>query len=245
MSIALLLALTSLGSFEAPATDIRGLWLKEGGERQEFRFYYFHGNGIGLYRYGRRHLHATNSYDYRVDGRTLELTFRKTGEKKKVEFERAGDYLILKNDPKEPGSTRYKKVEGPLEFSQLMGAEHPWSRMWTEQSKFATGGMRFRIYQFQPPDAQGKGIGWYHQGDYDDWTTEAFQYRKGTDAIHFLFLQKKDWEKTKFREVAGDKRAIELMSDPRNFWHRARFEDGGRSIFSLGGTAILFDPDRL
>ena len=228
------------------STDLRGLWLKQTSDRQEFRFYYFHGNGIGLYRYGRRSLNNTNSYDYRVDGRDLVLRFRKTGEEHRVRYriDRDGEQaiLILENDPREPAPARYRKIEGPLEMSDVVAGDHPFARMWTEQKKFATGGSGFRIYQFQPPQSDGSGHGWYHQGDFDDWSTEAFSYVKKAGQLHLYFIEKKEHEVTDFVEQTGQKRAIELISDPRNFWHRARFEDGGRSIINLGGTAFLGDP---
>jgi hypothetical protein len=234
MRIALLLALSTLGEFSAPP-PIRGLWLKDSSDPREFRFYYFHTNSIGLYRYGRRNLNYTNSYDYGFDGKELVLFFRKTGEERRVRhrFEKNGSVLVLENDPRESGPTRYKRIEGPL--------DHPFARMWTEQKKYATGGFGFRIYQFQPPDGAGRGRGWYHQGDYDDWSTEAFEYEKGKSELRFRFLEKQQNESTGFTEVSGPKRAIELISDPRNFWHRARFEDGGRSIIAAGDS-LLFEP---
>jgi hypothetical protein len=264
MRLALLLALTTLGSFQSPPADsnLRGLWLKQSADQREFRFYYFHTNGIGLYRYGRRNLNNTNSFDYRVDGKELVLRFRKTGEDRRVRFklEKKGKetWLLLENDPRERGPTKYRRVDGPLDHS----LDHPFARMWTEQKKFATGGIGFRIYQFQPPDGSGRGHGWYHQGDYDDWFTEAFEYEKskgrslltarppaalraseqfsGSLTIRFHFLEKQEIETTDFSEFSGPKRAIELMSDPRNFWHRARFEDGGRTIIGSDLLSPLF-----
>jgi hypothetical protein len=243
MRLALLVALTTLGSFQSPPADssLRGLWLKQSADKREFRFYYFHTDGIGLYRYGRRNLNNTNSYDYRVDGKELVLRFRKTGDDRRVRFklEKKGKetWLLLENDPRESGPTRYRRVDGPLE--ELGSLDHPFARMWTEQKKFATGGLGFRIYQFQPPDGAGRGRGWYHQGDYDDWFTEAFEYERSKGRIRFHFLEKQETETTDLNEVSGPKRAIELMSDPRNFWHRARFEDGGRTIIGLEGPALL------
>src|SRR5687768_18399991 len=105
MRLALLLALTTFGSFQPPPANssLRGLWLKESADQSEFRFYYFHSGGIGLYRYGRRNLNNTNSYDYRIDRGDLILRFRKTGEEHRVRFriERGKQHvLILDNDPR-------------------------------------------------------------------------------------------------------------------------------------------------
>ncbi len=241
MSLTLLTALTAFttfGSFQAP--DLRGLWLKES-THGELRFYYFHSGGIGLYRYGRRRLNNTHSYDYRIDDGALVLQFRKTGETDRVAFrlERDGGqrWLCLDNDPREPGPTRYRKLEGPLPGA--LAGDHPFARMWTETRTFATGGMAFRIYQFQPPDAGGRGHGWYHQGDFDEWSTEAFSYVRKEGVIQLSFLERHEDQTTEIREIGGEKRAIELMSDPRNFWHRSRFVDGGRSIMTVGGTAFF------
>ena len=84
-AVLLLIPLLS-GFVQTAAPNIEGLWLKKDAGADEFRFYYFHKDGIGLYRYGKRHLNNTNSFEYKVEGRTIRLTFKKTGEAHQVRF---------------------------------------------------------------------------------------------------------------------------------------------------------------
>src|SRR5688500_11092207 len=62
--------------------QLAGIWWRyeRGVEGDPVRFYYFHGDGKGLYRYGRVGLTNTNSFDYDVEDTHLVLRFRKTGE---------------------------------------------------------------------------------------------------------------------------------------------------------------------
>lgn len=240
------ISVLSTGFLSAPEDELRGLWIKEGGSDAELRFYYFHSDNIGLYRYGRRNLNNTNSYDFRVEDGRIALTFRKTGEKHRVRYrlERDGDnrYLVLENDPRESGPTRYRKLEGPLAAVRHQAPDHPFARMWIDQKALAKGGVTFRMYQFQPPDASGRGKGWYHQGDYDDWSTEALTYQRTGGTLRLFFVERREREVTPMIETrVGDERAIDLMSDPRNFWHRGRFVDGGRSFMMVGWAPAFIE----
>src|SRR5690554_5298743 len=61
---------------------VQGLWSRWPDRQREgdpLRFYYFHGDGHGLYRYGRIGHTNTHSFDYRLEGDALLLTFRKSG----------------------------------------------------------------------------------------------------------------------------------------------------------------------
>src|SRR5262245_28127994 len=169
-----------------------GIWTRyeSKNEGDPLRFYYFHDkNGIGLYRYGRVGLNYTNSYDYAVKGNRLGLKFRKTGESWDVKLRvdqdaRGREWLVLDPDPREGRPVRYlhqkPSMGDPMLLAPGLGEPEPaaadWGRMWTDQRRYATGGLGFRIYQLKDAGADGRGIGWYHQGDYDEWSTESLRY---------------------------------------------------------------------
>lgn len=213
---------------------LRGLWSRFEAKREgdPMRFYYFHDGGIGLYRYGRLGLNNTNSFDYAVRGGRLELRFRKTGERWDVPFrieadpkDRDREWLVLEKDPREQQPTRYFRKKSAA------AEQKDFNRMWTCEQRYATGGMGFRIYQLREPAADGRGMGWYHQGDYDDWSTESLLYRITGAQLHLSFVLRKEAAATTFRVEQGrSARTLELREDPRNFWHVGRFEDRGRSF---------------
>ena len=64
------------------AVELAGLWSRYEGmsEGEPVRFWYFHGDGHGLYRYGRVGYTNTHSFDYTLRGDRVSLRFRKTGE---------------------------------------------------------------------------------------------------------------------------------------------------------------------
>lgn len=226
-----------------PRDLLTGIWSRyeAGGEGSPIRFYYFHGNGIGLYRYGRVGYTNTNSFDYEIKGNELFLTFRKTGEKYQVSFRVEEDqkvsgrqWLVLKNDPREDGEGRYFR-QTDEEVSQGVSAPGPLpgGRMWIEENRYATGGMGFSIYQFREAGIDGRGVGWFHEGDFDNWSTETLSYRIVGDQLELHFnrsFREEKWS-TPFRlgEEKG-KRTLTLTSDPRNFWHRRTLRDMGESF---------------
>src|SRR5262245_44655693 len=150
-----------------------GVWSRyeSKNEGDPMRFYYFHDKeGIGLYRYGRVGLNYTNSYDYSVKGNRLSFKFRKTGEtwdvKLRVDQDPKGrEWLVLDPDPREGRPVRYLHQksnvvdEGFLLWPEPEMADAPaaedWGRMWTDQRRYATGGLGFRIYQFKDSGADG------------------------------------------------------------------------------------------
>ncbi|MEQ8280632.1 MAG: hypothetical protein RMA76_39950 [Deltaproteobacteria bacterium] len=221
-------------SSEAP--DLTGLWARPDLEERAVRFYYFHPGGHGLYRYGDVGLNKTASFDYTVDDEVITLVFRKTGARHEVRYALDGDALTLLDDPVELRSTRYTKRRGPIAESN----GHPMSRMWIHQQRYATGGMGFAMYQLQEPDADGRGNGWYHEGDYDDWSTEALRFHLRGDRMELEFEVRRERAVTKF-DYQSEPKAIVLRADPRNFGLWRDYRDGGRSfdagLFHLVNTA--------
>lgn len=233
----------------AMADELTGLWSRyerkaEGGP---IRFWYFHGNGKGLYRYGKVGLNTTNSFDYRVVDGQLELEFRKTGDVHRIGFEIRRDengdaWLSLADDPKEPGA-RYRKERGGMSHGEVATSSSPGpgGRLWIDYRNFATGGAGFHMYQLNQPAIDGRGIGWYHEGDFDDWSTESLTYRIDGDHLELFFDLREEPTVTHFTtgmDGGTDDEAhrwLELQRDPRDFWATHRFLDGGASF---GGAEV-------
>jgi len=221
---------------------LSGLWSQhEGGaEGDPVAFYYFHGDGHGLYRYGRVGLNNTHSFDYRVQKGALVLRFRKTGAEHRLEVrvstEGDRDWLTVEGDPEADGATmRYFRQRGPVEASidPFGDGPLPAGRLWIDHRKFATGGAGFSMYQFRPAGLDGRGVGWFHRGDFDDWSTEALTYRITGDRLELRFSLAGQQAHTSFRLTGADKdRSFWLESDPRDFWHSHRYRDAGPSFGS-------------
>lgn len=218
------------------ARALQGLWNKYpvGELGDPVRFYYFHDGGVGLYRYGRQGFTNTNSFDWSAQDGVLKLRFRKTGETYAVRYslEEGGRVLVLADDPKEPGGARYVKERGPVE-ADLAPLGPPSGSMWIWQQRFATGGSGFSIYQLAPAAIDGRGIGWHHRGDFDDWSTEALRYRVVNGRITFRFELTGEEHTTRFSLEGGDKGVLHLVEDPRNWWQRSSFKYMGKSFEAL------------
>lgn len=252
-------------SAEDPPARLRalsGIWWRydTAGQGERVRFYYFHGDGTGLYRYGRIGLTNTHSFDYDIvadeTGERLVLDFRKTGEHHEVPFSlRRGraqgeprDWLELHDDPREPGSTRYFReseaiVEPGADASAPQGPA-PAGHMWIDLQPYATGGRGFSLYQLRPAGIDGRGVGWFHRGDFDDWSTEALTYRIAGDRLELQFSLAGQQEATPFTVRTEDDgtRWLELADDPRDFWHPHRYLDVGPSF---GAALAPFELDPL
>ncbi len=261
-------SIESVDAQEHPS-DVVGLWTrwpnaKSDGDR--VRFYFFHEKGIGLYRYGKIGLNTTSSFDWHVeendDGkRELVMKFRKTGEVKRTPYEVADGAgkpksLVMTRDPKEPlvGAMAYSYVPPPAFAAfapdivhgmdaSLAATTHPGvgGRMWIDEVTYATGGKAFAIYQLKDTSIDGRGVGWHHVGDYDDWSTEALWYRYTAstcthDASIDLFFNVRD-ERASSPVIRGAGGAdisehpdLVIVEDPRSFGHVRRYKDGGKSF---------------
>lgn len=236
---------TSPTAAESPPPRLRrlsGIWSRyePGAQGERVRFYYFHGDGTGLYRYGRVGLSNTHSFDYDIVGDTLVLDFRKTGEHHEVSFTvhqgPQRDWLELRDDPREPGSTRYfrdsdETVRSAAAASDGLGAP-PAGHMWIDLEDYATGGRGFVMYQFRPAGIDGRGVGWFHRGDFNDWSTEALTYRIVGDRIelHFSLEGRQEVSDFTVRTDSEGARWLELADDPRDYWHPHRYVDMGPSF---------------
>lgn len=248
---------------ELEADPLRGLWTRYASraEGAPLRFWYFHGDGKGLYRYGRVGLANTHSFDYEVEGGgdelELGLRFRKRGEAHElravIERDAEGQtWLVLRGDPREPGA-RYRRVESSLDFTALARANPSSSeeqtepaaaglgdRIWIDYRNFATGGSGFHMYQLAKTAIDGRGVGWFHSGDFDDWSTESLTYRIDGDRLELFFDLREEPNSTRFRIVGtGEGRELVLDEDPRDFWAAHRYRDGGRSFASGAFDAVI------
>lgn len=237
------------------ATDLRGVWsmYPRGTLGEPIRFYYFHGDGHGLYRYGRVGLNNTHSFEYRVDDQTIALRFRKTGETHELGYrvepdarDRERQWLVLDADPREQGTARYFRDGGPAEVTDggsgpTADPGGPGGRMWIDAKRFATGGMAFSLYQLRTPGIDGRGHGWFHRGDFDEWSTEALEYSLADDRMSLHFTLRDERVTTPFRVRAqGERRLLDVGVDPRDFWHHHTYVDIGPSFAASDRL-----PDRL
>jgi hypothetical protein len=231
-------------------------WWKQlpGLDGSDIGFYYFHGDGKGLYRYGKVGLANTHSFDYDVVGDTLVLQFRKTGVRHEIPFgvesKDGVDWLTLGYDPETQvdGARYFRDRPGPI--APHVGPEPaadptgelgqpPAGHMWIDLQRYATGGIGFHMYQFRPAGLDGRGVGWFHRGDFDDWSTEAFTYRIAGEEIAMDFTLAERREVTRFQldTTQGERRTLRLQSDPRDYGHPHAYVDMGVSFGSLGGEA--------
>ena len=237
---------------EAHPKEVAGLWSRwpaASSDGDRVRFYFFHEKGIGLYRYGKIGLNTTSSFDWRVDGNEIVMTFRKTGEVKRTPYALAEGKprtLVMSNDPKEPlvGAISYTYVppsSADLLAADLFGLDEGLSngiggRMWIDMTTYATGGSAFSMYQLKDTALDGRGVGWHHVGDFDDWSTEALSFRYSPascrDDAHLdlAFSIRGDRATTQVIKKDGE---LVLVEDPRSFWHVRSYKDGGKSFSFL------------
>jgi len=230
-----------------------GLWHRHDAiaDGDPLAFYYFHQAGFGIYRYGRVGLTNTHSFDFANHDQTLELRFRKTGAahapRYRIEEDERGTWLVLRGDPREAGDeVRYRRAPdptsacafGPLALPSAPDLTAPGpthalgGRLWGEEQRYATGGMGFSMYQLQPQAIDGRGVGWYHRGDYDEWLTESLTYRQSGERITLGFTLRHESQQTPLAigEAADGARTLTLAEDPRDFWRAHTYRDMGPSF---------------
>ncbi|MEZ4382026.1 MAG: hypothetical protein R3A79_11815 [Nannocystaceae bacterium] len=231
-----------------------GVWqqFEAHAEGDRVRFYYFHGDGHGLYRYGKVGLTNTHSFDYAVEGESLRLRFRKDDADATTEFALAADpdvdgrtWITMADDPR--GEGRYfrdpRTPSALCEGAAAGAGAGIGNRLWSDERSFAAGGMGFAMYQLQPQTIDGRGVGWFHRGDFDEWTTEALTYRRQGDrlTLHFMLRGEAETTAIEVRQVGEDERYLVLDDDPRDYWTRHRYRDRGPSFAAasaLGGGLL-------
>lgn len=237
---------------------LAGMWWWKslpGLDGSDVGFYYFHGDGKGLYRYGKVGLVNTHSFDYDVRDGTLVLEFRKTGVRHElpfaVESEGAIDWLTLDYDPETQthGARYFRDQPGPIAphpapdqaTDHVAGSnlgQPPAGHMWIDLERYATGGIGFHMYQFRPAGIDGRGVGWFHRGDFDDWTTEAFTYRIAGAQVSMHFTLADRSEVSGFSVDPEKPRTLRFEADPSDFWHPHAYLDMGVSFGSASAWAV-------
>jgi len=257
------------GADDADDAALRGLWSRfpdaGGHDDAPVAFYYFHDGGIGLYRYGRIGHNTTNSFHWKTEGNDIELRWNKTGTTHRFghRVDRSGErpVLLLEDDPKNPSvaGSRYTFVPAPLghaiapdmgsDDAPVLSANHKTlerldNRLWMDLQKYATGGMGFSLYQLRPQGIDGRGTGWHHVGDFDDWSTEQLTYRatttpEGRGTLELLFSLRGERATTAVQMArgrapdGGSQRTLTLQQDPRDFGGAHTYVDAGPSFASL------------
>jgi hypothetical protein len=253
-------------SSPAPAEEpsLRGLWSRypesDGHDDSPVSFYYFHSENIGLYRYGYSSYNSTNSYHWSLRNQVLTLRWNKTGEVNdlaiRIEWQAERPVLVVDHDPKNPteASTRYTFQPAPLSAAGSADL-FPWAseprigsssssqgiidhRLWIDLKQYATGGLGFSLWQLRAQGIDGRGTGWFHQGDFDDWTTEQLTYKAlatspASGQLDVTFPRRREHAVTAFTVVReGDARLLRLHTDPRDFGALHSYVDAGPSFAS-------------
>jgi len=104
--------------------------------------------------------------------------------------------------------------------------------MWIDLRRFATGGQGFVMVQLRPAGIDGRGVGWFHRGDFDEWSTEALTYRIVGGRIELDFSLAGIHEVSAFsvETEADGSRWLTLADDPRDYWRPHRYVDIGPSF---------------
>jgi hypothetical protein len=165
------------------------------------------------------------------------------------------DSLALAAVVAEPTDSEDASHTCPLGMADVVGSlvddekiRTPAGHMWISMRSFATGGVEFSMYQFSPAAIDGRGVGWHHRGDFDDWSTEALHYRINGEVLELQFDRNGESHSSRYRlqspegpgQLAdgyrsgeanpGDAVSLWLGEDPRNGWHRSTFTRMGRSF---------------
>ncbi|MBX2810156.1 MAG: hypothetical protein KTR25_00035 [Myxococcales bacterium] len=217
-----------------------GLWNATAPEKEGdmVRFYYFHPGNIGLIRYGRLGLSYTQVFHWRVlPGSELTLTFTKTGELRRVKYhlDKGQAELRFDDDPVFAGSQTYRKRSPQrTHASKKKGGQHPFARLWVHETKGRNNARTFRMYQLQPPTIDGRGVGWFHEGDMAEWSTETLTYRQTNNRLTLDFPVRNERHSTSI-ELSGEgpNRTLIVKDDPRNFWHQRAYKDGGPGFTTM------------
>lgn len=228
-----------------------GLWqryevLHEG---DPLRFYFFHPDGFGIYRYGKVGLTNTHSFDYDASQGLVDLRFRKTDRthtaRYRIEEVDGREWLVVAGDPREDlPEVRYFRSTGASadcvgemlpghvlkdRLPEVAAGGSLGGRLWGEEERYATGGMGFAIYQLQAQAIDGRGVGWFHHGDYDQWVTETLTYRQQGERLALSFTLRHESQTTEIvvRPGPDGVRRLTLAEDPRDFWRGHTYRDMG------------------
>ena len=198
----------------------------------------------------------------------LLLRYNKSGAHEGIAVKRIEEgkrkVLLVFQDPQHPEErvSRYEWHAPPVEATvapdlfgesvdgiETHGADGALDhRLWIDLQRHATGGQTFAIYQWNRAAIDGRGVGWHHTGDFDDWSTEALAFRFLRDEgkisrVEMTFVRTGEREVSPVRLLPakaddGDKRRLRVVRDPRAFWTTHDYADAGPSFGSFGELVL-------
>ncbi len=103
--------------------------------------------------------------------------------------------------------------------------------MWIDLQRYATGGQGFALYQLRDAGIDGRGTGWFHRGDFDEWNTEALVYRVQGEQLTLSFAHEGRTYRTRVTfDQGAEPPRLALTHDPRDFDHAHTYVDAGPSF---------------
>ncbi len=120
-------------------------------------------------------------------------------------------------------------IPGPPRVAPAVPEPAPFSRggigghLWMHLDQPGSDRTHFRMYQFNPTGSDGRGTGWYHEGDFTEWLTETLRYEVRGQKLILHFELANETVETAFRierTGEGKDRAPRLVvdPDPRRYW---------------------------
>lgn len=239
---------TIYGHDKTPDPNLTGIFYSvtpdEADLKSPIRFYYFHGNGIGLLRYGKVGLNNTESFHYETDSDVLSLKFNKTGQVVQSRYalsEAEGKTTLSLPDFVQQSDRELVKERNPNLAFMNWPQGKSMDRMWTYLQQSVDGTMSFKMYQLRKEDENGHGEGWYHEGDFDNWYTERLDFHRGDTDMMFHFGLRDEKAQTPYVHVTDAPTPMLVFEkDPRHFWTTTHYLDGGES-FSVFQSAAMHD----
>jgi hypothetical protein len=236
------------GHGDAPDAALTGIFYSVTPEKDvltsDVRFYYFHGNGIGLLRYGKVGLNNTESFHYKTQDDVLSLRFNKTGQGMQTRYviaESEGKTTLALPDFVHQDDRELIKEPAPNLSVMNWPQGKSLDRMWTMLQQSVDGSISFKMYQLRKADDTGHGEGWYHEGDFDNWYTERLDFHRGETEMMFHFGLRDEKAQTPYMHVTDAPTPMLVFEkDPRHFWTTTHYVDGGES-FSVFQSAALHD----
>ncbi len=117
-------------------------------------------------------------------------------------------------------------------------------RLWTHIDRVRGGREKFRMYQFNPAGSDGKGTGWYHEGDFAEWMTETLRYEIHGHELRLFFDLAHERASIRFqvrkgRGPDGEDLVLALTPDPRRYWKPYEYFAHSKSRAALASNPEL------
>ncbi|MBI3893289.1 MAG: hypothetical protein HY303_17360 [Candidatus Wallbacteria bacterium] len=147
--------------------------------------------------------------------------------------------LPLRKDP--PAADPMVRVPEALAGNAIGG------RLWTHIDRPTRDREKFRMYQFNPAGSDGKGTGWYHEGDFTEWMTETLRYEIHGSELKLFFDLAGEKATVRFRVERGrgsngEDLKLTLTPDPRRYWKPYEYFASSKS---RAGAETLPDGEQI